>query len=963
MPPLSPDKTLPYRAPEGLPPNLPGYEILGELGRGGMGVVFKARQLSLNRVVALKMVLAGSRADPEGLARFRREAEAVAALQHPNIVQIYEVGEHEGRPFFSLEFCPGGSLERRVRRTPLPPAEAARLLVTLAHAVHYAHERGVVHRDLKPANILLAASDLADPAESQAADLIPKVTDFGLAKRLETPGGQSASGQLLGTPSYMAPEQARGDNQLVGPLADVWALGATLYELLTGRPPFLGASWMETLGQVLSQEPVPPRRLQPGVPRDLQTICLKCLHKEPARRYGSAAALAKDLERFLADEPIKARPTSRWERVVKWARRRPAVAALIGVSALTVVSLLAVSLWFNVKLTAEAERAEANLLKARSAVDHMYTQVAEKWLAQEAQLEEVQREFLEKALGFYTDFLREQGGDPAVLEETARAHRRVADIQMKLGRQREAERAYREALTLVERLAAGRPGQPAHRQELAAIHARLGTLFKETSRPAEAEGAFRQAVAVQEVLVAEFTEAAAYRQDLALSHNNLGIFLLRSGRPEEAEQAFRDALRHRRLLAERHPQEAEYRSEVGGTLNNLAVLLRERGELMEALSLLRQAIAHQQRALRANARHVGYRRFLRQHYWNAANTLELLGESAAAEGDYRRTLTESEKLVADFPRVPNYANELGRVLNDLAALLSDRGQFGEARQMLERALRHQQAALKSNPDNSTYRRSLHSHHWARGKVLARSGAHAAAEEAYHQALDVSKGLTRDFPRVPEYWQGQAALLHDLGWLLLGTGRRQQAGGVFRQALALQERLVSDPAVRPADRWELANSHNQLARALADVPVPALRDSGRAVALAEKAVALSPRTGLFWNTLGLAHCRAGDWKAGVVAVTRGMERRGGGSSLDWFVLAIAHARLGEQGRARLRYEQAVRWMETRQPSQEELQRLRAEAAALLGVSGKLPGGSGALWGQSAAQPPSHRSAPARKKQGR
>jgi WD40 repeat protein len=302
---------------ESVGPEVPGYELLGELGRGGMGVVYGARQTKLNRVVALKVVLAGGHAAEPDLARFRAEAEAVAQLQHPNIVQIHEVGEHHGLPYFSLEFCGGGSLEKKLGGTPQPPGEAAQLVETLARAVHYAHQRGIVHRDLKPANVLLTG------------DGTPKVTDFGLAKRLDGVAGQTASGSILGTPSYMAPEQAGGRRQQIGPATDVYALGAILYELLTGRPPFKAATPLDTVLQVLSDEPVPPARLQPQLPRDLETICLKCLAKDPHRRYASARALADDCRRFLDGRPIAARPVTAIERAVKWARRRPAVAGLV----------------------------------------------------------------------------------------------------------------------------------------------------------------------------------------------------------------------------------------------------------------------------------------------------------------------------------------------------------------------------------------------------------------------------------------------------------------------------------------------------------------------------------------------------------------------------------------------------------------------------------------------------------
>jgi WD40 repeat protein len=279
-----------------------------------MGVVYEARQVGLNRQVALKTILAGGHASVADLDRFRTEAEAIARLLHPNIVQVYETGAHAGLPYFSLEFCPSGSLDSKLDGTPWEPERAAALVEALARAIQHAHAHGVIHRDLKPANVLLAA------------DGTPKVTDFGLAKRLDSTSARTQAGAILGTPSYMAPEQAGG--QAVGPATDVYALGAILYELMTGRPPFRAATPLDTVLQVVSDDPVPPTRLNPKTPQDLETIALKCLTKDPAKRYATAAVMADDLRRFQAGEPILARPAGPIEKAVKWAKRRPAVAGL-----------------------------------------------------------------------------------------------------------------------------------------------------------------------------------------------------------------------------------------------------------------------------------------------------------------------------------------------------------------------------------------------------------------------------------------------------------------------------------------------------------------------------------------------------------------------------------------------------------------------------------------------------------
>jgi serine/threonine-protein kinase len=330
-------------------PSIPGYEVEAVLGRGGVGVVYKARHLRLNRVVALKMLLSGAYAGPHELARFQREAEAVAGLRHANIVQVYDVGDLDGRPYFTMELVEGGSLAQALAGTPQPARQAAALAATLAEAVQVAHQGGIVHRDLKPANILLAA------------DGTPKVTDFGLARRLDGETGSTQSGALLGTPSYMAPEQAGGNARAIGPAADVYALGAILYELLKGRPPFRAETAAETVLQVIYHEPASPSRLNAKVPRDLETICLKCLHKDPQKRYATAAALAEDLRRFQRGDPITARPAGLPVRMAKWVRRRPIPAVMLAATLLLAVAVVGVSLWLVVRRAHQRDAVEADL--------------------------------------------------------------------------------------------------------------------------------------------------------------------------------------------------------------------------------------------------------------------------------------------------------------------------------------------------------------------------------------------------------------------------------------------------------------------------------------------------------------------------------------------------------------------------------------------------------------------------
>lgn len=337
-------------------PDVPGYEILCRLGKGGMGVVYKARHHKLNRVVALKMMRAGEQADADKLARFQVEAEAVAHLRHPNIVAIYEIGSANGVPYLALEYLPGGSVEQLFRRGPLPPRQSAQLLAPLAQAVHTAHLAGIVHRDLKPSNVLLAEDGAA------------KIADFGVAKRLEAPE-RTQTGQIIGTPAYMAPEQAKGESKSVGPTADVYSLGAILYEALTGQPLFRGDTALVILDKILSDDPAPPRQLVPGIPADLETVCLKALRKAPKDRYATAQEFADELDRFLHDEPVRARPLSRLEKVYCWCRRKPTLAGLLAaLTGLLLMAALAIVLGFaQIRLWQAHEQNQKTLDSLREA--------------------------------------------------------------------------------------------------------------------------------------------------------------------------------------------------------------------------------------------------------------------------------------------------------------------------------------------------------------------------------------------------------------------------------------------------------------------------------------------------------------------------------------------------------------------------------------------------------------------
>jgi serine/threonine protein kinase len=505
------------------------YELLEEIARGGMGVVYKARQINLNRIVALKMLRAGPQATPADLQRFRTEFEAVAQLDHPNIIPIYEVGDYSGQPFFSMKLVEEGNLATKVKGwavtagCPARTGQIATLMLKVAAAVHFAHQRGILHRDLKPANILINSRGE------------PYVTDFGLAKRINSssvavhPSSASITqtGSILGTPAYMAPEQAepsaiaeKGSRAGVTTAADVYSLGAILYELLAGRPPFHAETTFETVRRLLEEEPDPPRNINPQVPRDLQTICLKCLEKDPGRRYATALALAEDLERFLAGEPIQSRPVGNLERAWRWCRRKPIVSSLATSLVIAVLGgLIVVSrLWRQAEHHRQAaenhwkeaerqwERAETNLAEAdrqrqraennlQEAQDQRRQAESSFHLAHQAVndfcmrvddalvdvpgLQSLRKKILESGLNYYQTFLNQRAHDPKIKEELAAAQFRVGQITSAIGSKEDALAAYEKAQALYLELLHDQPMHIPYLTELAHTHNNKGLLHSE----------------------------------------------------------------------------------------------------------------------------------------------------------------------------------------------------------------------------------------------------------------------------------------------------------------------------------------------------------------------------------------------------------------------------------------------------------------------------------------------------
>jgi serine/threonine protein kinase len=504
-----------------------GYDILGVLGRGAMGVVYKARDRGLKRIVALKMIIGGEHADETELARFRIEAEAVAQLQHPNIVQVYEVSSHDGCPFLSLEFVDGGSLQQKLSGEPQPVLHAAQLMQLLAQAIDFAHGKGIVHRDLKPANVMLTVPQAPGSKETMtgAAALVgefygaPKIADFGLAKRVEEDTGATRTGAILGTPNYMSPEQAEGRSKEVGPLADQYALGAMLYELLTGRPPFRGTTVMETIEQVRKQEPVPPSRLQPSVPRDLETICLKALQKEPEKRYLTCGLFAEDLRRFVAGEPIMARPIGNAERLWRWCKRNPRVAAMTATIFVLLVAGVIGSTISAVTISRqkdEADDAKNEAIDARNqAIDaknqamrdkleadnqadlalesvKMLGKIANERLRSEPGVQALRRELLQTALDGLKRVANRAGNEASRKRSMGDAFLQMGILAVQIGNSEEAYQYFERCYNLTKPAIAAEPANDRWKVLLSAACMELGMLSASAHRDMQKSLAYYQ---------------------------------------------------------------------------------------------------------------------------------------------------------------------------------------------------------------------------------------------------------------------------------------------------------------------------------------------------------------------------------------------------------------------------------------------------------------------------------------
>ncbi|MFO0811225.1 MAG: protein kinase [Gemmataceae bacterium] len=770
--------------PAGTPSVIGGYTILGILGRGGMGVVYKAYDDELKRTVAIKMLWAGPDASTDDLVRFRGEAEIIARLQHPNIVQIYDIGQHDGHPFLALEYVEGGGLDRFVQGQPQPPRRAAEIVETLARAIHVAHALQIIHRDLKPANVLVAPNDQF------------KITDFGLAKRLGDSAGFTRTGDVMGTPSYMAPEQASGRVKEFGPTVDVYALGAILYELLTGRPPFKGASVPETLELVRNEEPASPSRLQPKLHRDLCTICLKCLHKSPSRRYATAEALASDLRRWLDGDPIEARPVSTVERLWVGVKRRPATAALgIGSVGCAVALALYATTAAGERHQAELAAQERTLRRDEQALrKELEGQFKSSLRTLDAVCNEVQKgaalsgpnglkPLHDTLLTYYSELVDNQSAMRwSQRDLLADACLRLGDLLGKTGNKDRAIVAFEKARGIYGDLALGPDAKPEYRVNLARTHLECGKQFRDLGDAAKARAEYDAARAGFAALTTESPDRPEYRMYLAEVWHQLGVLLGDDAATKtEALDAYAKGRELRKALCDEFPTADEYRRDLARSHGYIGDVELDLGQLAAA-----DASYWESHRLREQlAKQPEDRMQLGRSWGNFGNYQARVRAYSTALDFLEKSRHVQQDLVKEAPSFTEYQSDLAGTLCRIAELKLLQQKPADAAGPLQEAFNRYATLQAIDPKNAGVRLGLVECHVLRALAALATNRAAAGPE-----LDAARPLVEELCKqrgtaVDFYYRAALAALDAERPALAAKERRElhdRANDALKQAI-------------------------------------------------------------------------------------------------------------------------------------------------------------------------------------
>lgn len=692
---LAPSDPAAQQYQESMSKNFGKYELIDVIAKGGMGIVHKARDTKLNRTVALKMILSGQFADTAEVKRFYAEAEAAAKLRHPNIVAIHEFGEAAGQHFFSMDYIEGAALSDLVRENALPPNEAAEMVKKIADAMHYAHSEKILHRDLKPSNILLGSDDE------------PMITDFGLAKQIEEHSQLTMSGTILGTPSYMPPEQASGHLEKVNVVSDVYSIGAILYELLTGRPPFRAANAVETLKQVLDTEPVAPRMLNPAVPVDLETICLKCLQKEQAVRYATAGDLGDELGRFLAGEPILARPIGLPSRVWRWCRRNPKIASLAALAVLGFAAAFTATAVGYVTASRALTRAEQSLNQLRVAINELYTLVSETDLLNEPGMQPFRKKLLAKARDLYQETLKQQGDDPTI------------------------------------------------RRELATSHFLLGRIMKDLDDPDAALESLNTAREMQEQLV-ENNRAASHLAELGDTLNLIGEVKEQRDELTDALKLYDEAIRVRESVVEHAPKNVDYARKLANAYMNSGLIEEKIAVLQEDADTKQQRYeSAMARIVKSQDRRIALvkiwpdnqevQRDLAKGFFNVADNAFKMERDTIALNNVTRAIAQFDELLEREPE--NLENAFFRAR--CSRLLADVTAYSASPQGAHEVYRDAQQRFarlaEENPAVHKYQGMLAAALINQGVLYSDFNESAEAMKAFRQASSILESLVEEFP--------------------------------------------------------------------------------------------------------------------------------------------------------------------------------------------------------------------------
>jgi tetratricopeptide (TPR) repeat protein len=842
-------------------PELPDFEIIGELGRGGMGVVYIARQRRLDRQVAVKMLPGAAAVDQGALQRLRTEASALARLHHPNILQIHDVGEHAGMPFCVLELVAGGSLDQLLHGKPQDPQRSAHLVAVLARAMQAAHDLGIVHRDLKPSNILMQAAGATVPsALDLSGDWTPKIADFGLAKHLDDANPtHTATGAIVGTPCYMAPEQASGGKQATTSSVDIYALGAILYELLTGRPPFQGVTAVDVLQQVVAADPIPPAQLQPKVPRDLATICLKCLHKDPAKRYASAAALAEDLDRFLAEEPIHARPAGWTERAWKWGRRHPGLAVALAAGVLLVVLVSGGSVALALAWRGEAqardaaqdqrdealrqrEHAKANLALAHRSVDQTIHRLLEHDRLRQEDFSDLRRELLESCLPFLQEFIAQRGDLPELRAQQANAQARLSQLRGILQDWPAAERDALRACQQYDELMRDFPTRKEFRFDRAGNFINLAGLYSAMGRQRDAVATYaRAAQAWDGEIQANPADRDAPRIRAMIDYSLAGVYS-HEGQMDLAVDHYQRCLARLEPLLQAHPEDAVCALDAAKAYTNLGLMHQQAGRLDQAEPCYLSALRIKEDLAARQANRVESQHMLAICLLNVGNLRRDQKRWAEARESYQRSRALLENVMAKQPGNPRPHEDYLKAMVAMAAFHQKRGQRALAVEHLEAGLRVGER-LRARFPGRWFHAQLHADVLARRvSILSQGNQVDRTRDAYEGYDRFLKQALQEFPheRV-EILMRQAEAGNDFGLSLMGKKLLEDAGQVFEQALqSLDELEVALPS-RPDGLCLRAAICCNLAHTLADrhQRAAALSRYSESIAAAEAVLRESP----------------------------------------------------------------------------------------------------------------------------